>query len=432
MDSESVDHTDQSVKTTSTRRTRKLRKLTSKSKIIRFCSGYLGSIDINVNSDLTTKISLGKKNGIWICNGIYCDGSQITDHLCAKSSTKLQANDYFNCATINLFNKSKNKYQTNILREPKSLTFENQFQNSSVENLPTLLLKYFPLMTKFEEYIQNRSEIVNFAKEYELRSDTVFKRKKTISEEETYTQIGEEEEVTTHESTSQIISMSTSNENNIYDYNQINTFFNQPTYQPTIPLSPFIHAPLSLSTLSDNELSNRRVKQLNKYGSIIEEIKDQKVSLNTEKIVNILFNDQYSIDVIPLTVLPNSVTHETLEMSISYAAFETISVDVITHYKQFSLYDTHMVELFKNPSNFKDYTLRNLESFLMQYYDSTLLMLIWKSGQYQNLFHKGEFHPFNELNIILLNRSAKFIVLCFDDDTNYFLPVLLKENVCTI
>ena len=143
-------------------------------------------------------------------------------------------------------------------------------------------------------------------------------------------------------------------------------------------------------------------------------------------------NDQYSIDVIPLTVLPNSVTHETLEMSISYAAFETTSVDVITHYKQFSLYDTLMVELFKNPSNFKDYTIRNLESFLMQYYDSTLLMLIWKNGQYQNLFYKGEFQPFNELNIILLNRSAKFIVLCFDDDTNYFLPVLLKENVCTI
>jgi len=432
MDSESIDHTDQSVTTASTRRTKSLRKVTSKSKIIRFCSGYLGSIDININTDLTTKISI-KKKGIWKCKGIYCDGSQITDHLCAISPTKLQANDYFNCTTINLYNKSKNKYQRNSLREPKSLTFEHQFKNCSVENLTNLLLHYFPRMTKFEDYIQHKSEIVRYAKEYELGPDTAFKRKKTISEEENYTQIGEEEEeVTTHESTSQIISMSTSNENNIYDYNQINTFFNQPTNRPTIPLSPFIHAPLSLSTLSDNELSNRRVKQLNKYGSIIEEIKDQKVSLNTEKIVNILFNDQYSIDVIPLTVLPNSVTHETLEMSISYAAFETIAVDVITHYKQFSLYDTHMVELFKNPSNFKDYTLRNLESFLMQYYDSTLLMLIWKNGQYQNLFYKGEFQPFNELNIILLNRSAKFIVLCFDDDTNYFLPVLLKENVCTI
>jgi hypothetical protein len=59
--------------------------------------------------------------------------------------------------------------------------------------------------------------------------------------------------------------MSTSDENNINDYNQINTFINQ----PTVLLIPFIHTPLSLSTLSDNESSNTHVKQLNKYRSII-------------------------------------------------------------------------------------------------------------------------------------------------------------------
>ena len=91
------------------------------------------------------------------------------------------------------------------------------------------------------------------------------KEKKRISEEENNAQIGEEEIVTTHESTSQIISMSTSDENNINDYNQINTFINQ----PTVLLIPFIHTPLSLSTLSDNESSNTHVKQLNKYRSII-------------------------------------------------------------------------------------------------------------------------------------------------------------------
>ena len=77
MDSESIDHTDQSVTTASTRRTKSLRKVTSKSKIIRFCSGYLGSIDININTDLTTKIFLGHKNGIRKCKVIYCEGSQI-------------------------------------------------------------------------------------------------------------------------------------------------------------------------------------------------------------------------------------------------------------------------------------------------------------------------------------------------------------------
>jgi len=120
-------------------------------------------------------------------------------------------------------------------------------------------------MAKFEEYIQDKSEIVSFTNDYELGPDTAFKRKKRISEEENNAQIGEEEIVTTHESTSQIISMSTSDENNINDYNQINTFINQ----PTILLIPFIHTPLSLSTLSDNESSNRHVKQLNKYRSII-------------------------------------------------------------------------------------------------------------------------------------------------------------------
>ena len=91
-----------------------------------------------------------------------------------------------------------------------------------------------------------------------------------------------------------------------------------------------------------------------------------------------------------------------------------------------------MVQLFENPSNFKDYTLRNLEQFLMQYYQSILLMLIWKDDKFENLFHKGEFHAFNELSSILRTRNNNYVIFCFDHDSNYFLPVLLKENICTI
>ena len=58
--------------------------------------------------------------------------------------------------------------------------FKNQFQNCCIEDLPNLLLHYFPHMTKFEQYLQNRSEIVSFDKDYELGPDTAFKRKKII------------------------------------------------------------------------------------------------------------------------------------------------------------------------------------------------------------------------------------------------------------
>jgi hypothetical protein len=425
------------ITTTTKRRKVSCRKFTSeaarekaensgKAYVIRVCPFYFGSNDPAINFTIVSS----KLNGIWRCPGICFGGGDLTRHSRAKSSANISANEYINCTSLHCFH-SKKKIMLQ-LKDDEAREFENEWNNIAAENTDdrniielrkTLCKNKFPNMHEMSYLLINKQQIINTAKAKEaiLKETELVVSAKAKQKRLDLDIIGlflQNDDIITNDAS----------DNSINDHDNLK------------PLEPSQNIEITdLSTLSQGVTSSQDLSRITylekqtKYVSLLTDFTDTKIGVNMNLKLTIKMNDYLIIELIPLNIQPNHITLDTLEKSISYAINKIVRIDILTTYKQFSNNNERMLKLFKNPSVFEIDTLCNLQLFMMQYYETVILMLTMNNGHYEQIWYQGEFRLLSELNsIVAMVLRDKYVILSYDTETHYFSPVLLKEDVLAI